>query len=899
MIDDSLHPHLKAGITHSRYLRQLFSKHPQLIEEIADKVSQPFTKETMLRFFEDTQITQTEEQIAYHLRALRQKVMAHLICRELSGLADLTETMHTISDLAEISLSHSLASLSQPHERYGQPIGEYSGQIQELLIVAMGKLGGRELNVSSDIDLIFVYPEEGQTNGRSKISNHEYFSLIGKKLIQLLNNSTDMGFVFRVDMRLRPFGESGPLVTSFAALEHYLITQGREWERYAWIKARVLNDTDYGLIKLIQPFVYRRYLDYGAYASMRDLHQEIRKAVSLKGSHSNIKIGPGGIREIEFIGQVFQLIRGGRTPELQIRPTQATLKKLDELGILPSTTVDELQSAYIFLRRLEHRLQYLDDAQTHDLPSSIEDQCQIAYSMGFNTYEKLLSALTEHRHKVNHHFEETFILPEIPESQAVKTKDSVWLHLEDQNTAETLLTSLGYHDTNSTYQLLKTLALNPRYLGLSERSKKRMDHLLPLLLEVVVTLPNPDITLQRIVNLLETICRRDAYLALLAEHPYTLKSLATIYSKSPWVSEYLTQHPILLDELLDPNLLYQPLNWLNVKSEFEQQLQQHQNDNEAQIDALRDFQHKQIFRLLAQDLGNLYTVETMSDHLSDLADACLQSILIPAWQTLKQKHQPIPKFAMIAYGKLGGKELGYASDLDLVFLYDDPQEGLDEIYVRFAKRIVHWLTTTTSAGKLYDIDLRLRPNGASGLLVSSFAAFQSYQLSTAWLWEHQALTRARFVAGDPQIKSKFEALRKKILRLERDIDPLKKEIFSMRQKMVQTHPRQTHNVKHCYGGLIDIEFIVQYLVLAHAHNIPEFTQNSGNIALLATAAQHGLIDPTLADITRSTYRQLRHIQHTEQLHGYTNPENSIPIAICSQSGPVGQLWSAIFGEPLP
>jgi glutamate-ammonia-ligase adenylyltransferase len=892
MTDLSYSPLLQAGLAHSRYLTRLFAKHPTLRAHTCTFLSVPYTRQEMEAWLAAGE--KTAESLKQRMRQLRQQVMARLICRDLAGLADLTEVMHTMSDLAEVCILATLAYLHSAHPRYGQPIGNASGAVQPLLVVGMGKLGGRELNVSSDIDLIFIYPEEGETDGDKKISNHEYFTLLGKKLIQFIDEPTEDGFVFRVDMRLRPFGESGPLVCSFAALENYLITQGREWERYAWIKGRVINPNDFGLTHLIRPFVYRKYLDYGAYASMRDLHSQIRAEVTRQDRIDNIKLGSGGIREIEFIGQVFQLIRGGRAPLLQQRPTQAILTQLALTGILPPSTVEALQLAYVFLRNVEHRLQYLDDAQTQDLPKQIDDQLRMARSMGFDTYLNFLNVLHQHRQTVAAHFEQIFILPDqTPYSDSLPTLS--WDKADQENIQASFL-SLGYQAPQALYQLLHNFVQSPRYLYLSEPNKKHMDNLLPALLTVTASLPNPDATIKRIIQLLENISRRAAYLSLLAEHPQTLQRLATLYSASPWVSDYLTQHPILLDELLDVRVLYQPMDWSMLANTLSQQLTGYQGDTEAQIDVLRHFQHTQIFRLVAQDLAGRLTLEALSDHLSELADVCLRSTLFAVWQGMQQRHQDTPHFAVIAYGKLGGKELGYTSDLDLVFLYDDTTAGADEIYIRLAKRIINWLTVATAAGQMYDIDLRLRPNGSSGLLVSSLTAFETYQTHSAWVWEHQALTRARFIAGDKHIQAAFDKAREQILCLRRDHNTLKIDILAMRQRIQKTHPSDRHDVKYCHGGLVDIEFIVQYVILAYAHDFPELTHNTGNIALLALAAQRQLIAAPLAASAQIVYRQLRQLQHTSGLRKSAAPVSDTLHALAEELRAVQTLWQAIFGE---
>jgi glutamate-ammonia-ligase adenylyltransferase len=528
----------------------------------------------------------------------------------------------------------------------------------------------------------------------------------------------------------------------------------------------------------------------------------------------------------------------------------------------------------------------MDDAQTQTLPTKPEDQTQIAHSMGFANYPDFLSTLNQHRKIVAQHFEQVFILPDD------NAPPSPWLQLDESTLLD--LEKLGYKNAQALYQSLNDYANSHRYQQLNERSKRRVNTLLPALIEVAAKEPNPDDTLQRIFRLLENISRREAYLALLAEHPQTLHRLASFYSASQWVSDYLTQHPILLDELLDTRLLYQPPQWDTLADELHALLKAHQGDTEAQMDILRHFQHTQIFRLVAQDIAGLMSIETLSDHLSDLADLCLSATMQAAWLDMKNRHQDTPNFAIIAYGKLGGKELGYTSDLDLVFLYEDPTPGVDEIYARYARRIMNWLTTSTAAGLLYDIDLRLRPNGSSGLLVSTVEAFEAYQTSQAWVWEHQALTRARFAAGDKRIGEAFEDIRIRVLSLCRDDTRLKTDILQMRARMQDTHPPLPDDVKHCHGGLVDIEFMVQYLVLTQSCNFSDFTKNSGNIALLATAATHGLIDTNLAREAQLAYRELRRLQHRSGLNGGQRPSmeemQGIPLTA------VTTLWRQVFNE---
>jgi glutamate-ammonia-ligase adenylyltransferase len=617
----------------------------------------------------------------------------------------------------------------------------------------------------------------------------------------------------------------------------------------------------------------------------------VRLEVERRDIAENIKLGPGGIREIEFIVQVFQLIRGGRERSLQLRSTRETLNRLAELRLLEPEAVAELHEAYAFLRDVEHRLQYYDDQQTQTLPSSAEQQASLAESMGYGDWFAFLNALNEQRRRVTRHFEQVFILP--TEGAPAHPLLPLWRDIAD-NAAIHHLAELGYQDPQAVSRQLSALAKSQRYQQMAQATKKKLDDLIAPLIEVAAGFPNPDATLARVLDLLEAISRRAAYLALLTEYPQTLQRLASLYSASAWVSTYLTRHPILLDELLDGRVLYASPDWPQQSVQLEQQLADCGDDTEAKMDVLRHFQHAQAFRLVAQDLAGMWTVEALSDQLSQLADLVLDAALRHAWQNIPTRHIENPNFAIVGYGKLGGKELGYASDLDIIFLYDDAHPDAQEQYAKLARRLSTWLTSTTSAGVLYDIDLRLRPNGSSGLLVSSMHAFENYQRENAWVWEHQALTRARFVAGDAALGQRFEELRHKLLTQERDQEVLKKEVLDMRARMLESHPAKEEDVKNARGGIIDVEFIVQYLILAHAHRLPELTQNSGNIALLAVAAEDGLIDPELAEAGRAAYRYFRKQQHTARLTGSGQVE--VDVVLLAHYGQVRALWQQVFGE---
>ncbi len=883
----------------SHYIQRLLHADPGLRPWLSGNFDQSWQAEEMATWL-DSQQTEDEAAFSRALRNLRKRVMLILLTRDLGGLADLNEVMTTMTALAELTVQKAQSfAMKLLEQQYGLPIGVESGKPQELLVIGMGKLGGGELNVSSDIDLIFVYPEDGETNGARSIGNGDFFSRLGKKIITLINEATADGFVFRVDMRLRPYGDSGGLVTSFAALEEYLVTQGREWERYAWIKARVISPAAtpqaVALAKLVQPFIYRKYLDFGAFESMRKLHAQIRQEVMRRDRMNNIKLGPGGIREIEFIAQVFQLIRGGRDAGLRIRATQGALKILAEQGQISAASVAELSDAYIFLRNLEHRLQYLDDQQTQELPEKDEDKSVIADAMNFASYKELLTILDQHRNIVSKQFEQIFSTQEEASGEQDLAASLLWR--EGVQAEELLdgLTKLSYTETQSLSDRLLQLRDSGRYRQLPNLSRQRLDKLIPQFISLCATSDNPDQALPRVLKLLENISRRSSYLAFMAEYPLVLPRLVGIASASEWASDYLALHPFLLDELLDAREIYRAPDWTTLDIMLKTQLEDCADDIEHAMDVLRQFHHSQTFHLLAMDIQGLLPLEILSDHLSDLADLILRHVLQLCWHDARKKHQKDHHFAIIAYGKLGGRELGYASDLDLIFLYDDPHPEAAEIYARLAQRINTVLSSYTSAGRLYETDLRLRPNGASGLMVSNISAFDDYQRKNAWVWEHQALTRARFSAGDSKVGQQFDEIRKDVLCQPRAIKELRKEVIDMRQKMHDGHPNNTDlfDIKHDSGGMVDIEFMVQFLVLAHAANYPELTANIGNIALLKQAKKLNLIEGDDSTAVQNIYRKLRLMQHKMRLN------NSGPCRISANEvniEPVLKLWKILFSE---
>ncbi|CAN7540981.1 bifunctional [glutamate--ammonia ligase]-adenylyl-L-tyrosine phosphorylase/[glutamate--ammonia-ligase] adenylyltransferase [Massilia sp. LjRoot122] len=847
------------------------------------------------------------------MRRLRNLLVCAIIRRDLQGRAGLDEVVTAMTRFADFAIqTHAGALTAEMVAAHGMPTGEESGRPQQLIVLSMGKGGGGELNVSSDIDLIFVYPEDGDTAagpGQRQLSNHEFFVRLGRRLNAALSEVIEDGFTFRVDMALRPNGNSGPLAASLAMVEEYLIVQGREWERYAWVKARaVTGDPEdvAALDAIVRPFVFRRYLDFGVIDAIRNMHAQIRAEVKRQErlhperSH-NVKLGRGGIREIEFLAQVFQLIRGGRDPALRERSTRATLRLLAERELLPQDTVARLLDAYTFLRNLEHRLQYLDDAQTHTLPASEDDRLTVARMMGLPDVPALLARLEEQRAFVAAQFDAIFA------DKAEAAAPEVATLADDPENREGIaarLAELGYDDPAGAAARLVATLQGPRLSSLPEASRSRLLALGDAALGQIATVVREAgvgshaATLGRLLDFFEAIARRSAYLSLLTEYPHTLERVIRMINASGWAATFLTQHPILLDELLDDrNEGAGDMNQL--AAELDGQLLAAAGDTERQLDILREAHHAQLFRLLALDLAGELSVERLADHLSLLADTIVGATVRHAWRAVASRHREEPRFAVIAYGKLGGKELGYVSDLDVIFLFDDEDEMAPSNYAKLAQRFITWNTAHTAAGILFDIDIALRPDGASGMLVSSVAAFERYQDSSAWIWEHQALTRARFCAGDAAIGARFEQIRDTVLRKDRSAQDqqLKDEVRAMRKRMrdANVNPTELFDLKQDEGGMIDIEFIVQYLVLRHAANYPQLTANAGNIALLKLSGELGLIDAALAAAVADAYRVMRRLQHQVRLQGQEKARVD-PQVLGQHPAQVRRLWDACFGS---
>ena len=851
------------------------------------------------------------------LRRLRNLLVCGLIRRDLDGQADLAEVVASMTAFADFAIrTQQQTSMAELVASHGMPTGYESGLAQEMMVLAMGKQGGGELNVSSDIDLIFVYPEDGETaaaDGQRQLSNHEFFTRLGKRLIAGLSEIIEDGFAFRVDMALRPNGASGPLVASLNMVEEYLIVQGREWERYAWVKARAVTGDPADIAALdaiVRPFVFRRYLDFGVIDAIRNMHAQIRAETDRQerlhpDRSNNVKLGRGGIREIEFLAQVFQLIRGGRDAALRERSTRATLRVLAEKELLPRETVERLLDSYTFLRNLEHRLQYLDDAQTHTLPVSEADRQTVARMMGLADTAALLERLAEHRAFVAAQFDAIFSDKNGKSGDEVDPQSSTALaDLDRQEAIQARLAELGFDNPGAAATRLMATWQSPRLQSLPEASRTRLLALVNAALPQIArtaagaAVGSPSATLGRLLDFFEAIARRSAYLSLLTEYPHTLERVIRMMYASGWAATFLTKHPIVLDELLDDRVRNTAPDYAALAGELQVQLEQADGDTERQMDILREAHHAQLFRLLAQDLAGDLSVERLADYLSALADTIVAATIAAAWKTVSTRHREVPQFAVIAYGKLGGKELGYVSDLDVIFLFDDDDQDAPGNYAKLAQRFITWMTAHTSAGILFDIDTALRPDGASGMLVSSVTAFERYQDSSAWVWEHQALTRARFCAGDAAIGDKFEQVRERVLRKDRSgqAEELKAEVLKMRAKMRDAYPNRSalFDLKHDAGGMIDIEFIVQYLVLRHAAQYPQLTANFGNIALLRMAGELGLIDAELGTAVGDAYRAMRRLQHQLRLQGQDNARLD-PAQVAPHSAQVLRLWQFMFG----
>ncbi|MES1948383.1 (glutamate--ammonia-ligase) adenylyltransferase [Salinisphaera sp. C84B14] len=853
------------------------------------------------------------------MREYRSETMAVIAWRDLAGIDALETTLAALSTLADRCIEAALCAAEQAmQERHGV-LRDAEGNTQRLIIIGMGKLGGGELNFSSDIDLIFGYRAAAESDGTKPLDADGFTKRVARRLVQILSESTREGFVYRVDTRLRPFGDAGALTASITAMENYYQGHGREWERYAWVKARpVAGDIEGGrqLISALRPFVYRRYLDYGTFESIRDMKALIDRQVVKAELQDNIKLGSGGIREIEFIVQAFQLIRGGQEPSLQDTRLLPTLARLASDGHLPSHTAEELETAYRFLRRAENRLQMVDDRQTHDLPEQGDERTALAESMGYETWDAFSLAMQDTREGVHQAFEQVFVSPQADDSKTdgeTQRLSAFWDGELDESQAKNLLGEYGIENVSAVRDALADIQGQSLYRSLEDRGRRWIARLIPLLFGAAARADNPDRALTRTISVLSAIVGRSTYMALLVEHPAALSTLMRLCSTSEWITSRIRAQPALLDSLLDPRQLYRPPRRAELTKDLNADMAAIDADDlELRMDTLRRFKQSATLRIAAADVSNSMPLMIVSDHLTELAELVLDVALEMAWhQMIKRYGTPRDDngnrapFAIIAYGKLGGLELGYTSDLDLVFVYSGKIDAMTDgerslthqaFFTRLAQRLIHVLSTQTAAGRVYEIDMRLRPSGQAGMMVSHIDAFARYQQEQAWTWEHQALARARPVSGAAELGQRFNAIRRETLSKARDIQALAQEVRDMRARMRQVKDKTDGDqldVKQMDGGLIDIEFLAQFMVLAYGNECPELMIFTDAIRILETMESAGRADyEQIATLTRA-YRRYRALIHAASLQ-----RNRAMIAsneYHSMRGEVAEIWCAWLG----
>lgn len=855
------------------------------------------------------------------LRIVRQLVMERLVALDCDAQAPLEQVTTAVTQLAEFALDTACREACRELEAvHGAPRGP-EDQPARIWVVGMGKLGARELNVSSDIDLIYLYDHDGETAGNAggghRIANQDFFARVVKRIYALVGDTTEHGFVFRVDLALRPNGNSGPSAVSLDALEEYFQVQGREWERFAWLKSRVVAPLDciadssaQALRSVVLPFVFRRYLDYSVFDALRVLHRQIREQAARRSAGrpsraNDVKLSRGGIREIEFTVQLLQVVRGGQYPELRTRPTLDALQRLARAGLMAQETADVLAEAYVFLRRVEHRIQYLDDQQTHVLPVGDEDLRWIAQTLGYPDACPFLGQLDTHRERVAQEFDRLLG----GEAKACNGKCSGG---KAASATPAELTDLLADLPPAFAERVARWVDHPRVLALRDEAQGRLRQLVQRTGQWLRDEPDGDGAGQttdhvqaalRWADWIEPLLRRESYLALLVERPAVQQRLLRLLGAAKWPARYLLQHPGVIDELASDEMLGGRFQ----AGEFENDLEARHSamrstgeaDEEAMLNMLRRAHHAEVFRTLARDVERRITVEQVADDLSALADAVLRITARWCWPLVRNHHRALPQFAIVGYGKLGGKELGYGSDLDIVFVYEDEDENAAEIYAAYVRKLINWMTVKTAEGDLFEIDTALRPNGNSGLLTISFEAYEKYQLgrgsNTAWTWEHQAMTRARFVLGDAQLGQRFDAVRCAVITAKRDVAALRAQIVAMREKVRSAHPVKADrfDVKHSPGGMVDAEFAVQFLVLSAGADHPSLLPNVGNIALLLRAEETGLLPPGVGRAASVAYRELRRVQHRARLN--EEPTQVPMTSLATERNAMLALWKAVFG----
>ncbi len=856
-----------------------------------------------------------ESQGHHLLRQFRNKELVYIAWQDFTHSWTLEQSLKHLSELAEAIICETYQwQYRQCCKLWGTPHNE-QGEPQPMLIIGMGKLGGGELNFSSDIDLIFTYPENGQTQGTHRsISNAQFFTRLGQRVIKALDHQTFDGFCYRVDMRLRPFGDSGPLVMSFSALEDYYQEQGRDWERYAMVKARVMGEEMYScyddLRDMLRPFVYRRYIDFSAIQSLRRMKSMITSEVRRRGLENNIKIGAGGIREIEFIAQFFQLIRGGREPSLRYQNLLDTLDSIEVLHLMDKADLDKLRHAYCFLRRLEHFMQALEDKQTQLLPDDIDEQCKLAVAMGYQIWDALSEDIIENRRAVHEVFSNLIGEEEEGSPELEKHFIELWDMASHREIIEQIFQSeLQLPESNEFVETIINFKQGLTKKTLGNRGREVINRLMPKVFSVIFSYEKAKFGLSRVLHLLNNIATRTTYLELLDTHDGALNQLVRLCMASPMISERLERYPILLDELIDPQHLYNPTQLQDYGHELRDFLARiPEDDMEQQMEALRQFKQISMLRIAAADITGALPVMKVSDHLTYLAEAIIDAVVHQAWRQMVEKYGAPTHlmagmgngFAVIGYGKLGGWELGYNSDLDLVFIHDCPMnivtDGKKQIdgrqfYLKLAQRIIHLFSTRTTSGILYEVDTRLRPSGSSGLLVSPTHSFEEYQHNEAWTWEHQALVRARVVFDSGQLSQTFHRIRHEILSIVRDSEQLCSDVTGMRNKMYQhlgSSKSDRFDLKKDLGGITDIEFLAQFMVLKHSHLCPSLTIWSDNVRIFEKMADEGVIDRSASVTLIEAYTSMRDEIHHKNLVNMP-PEVSSEKFSCYREAVI-KLW---------
>ncbi|UFN69977.1 bifunctional [glutamate--ammonia ligase]-adenylyl-L-tyrosine phosphorylase/[glutamate--ammonia-ligase] adenylyltransferase [Vibrio alginolyticus] len=878
----------------SQFITEAIHRDEVLARELPNMLAQPSRQESY-RLRLAALLGQCPDEMSGHrvLRQFRNREMVYIAWKDFMHAWSLETSLSHLSELAEAMIFETYQWQYQACcQEWGTPTSE-EGEVQPMLIIGMGKLGGGELNFSSDIDLIFTYPENGETQGaRRSIANAQFFTRLGQRIIKALDQQTFDGFCYRVDMRLRPFGESGPLVMSYAALEDYYQEQGRDWERYAMIKARVMGCEMYPqyqeLRQMLRPFVFRRYIDFSAIQSLRRMKSMISSEVCRRGLNNNIKLGAGGIREIEFIAQVFQLIRGGREPSLRNRGLLETLQGIEELALLTSQEVSSLEAAYKYLRQLENLLQAMADKQTQTLPDCETKRLKLATAMQMTSWDQLIEQTQQHMANVHQVFESLIGDDEEDEGTTVARHfHELWDMANKQDVLEHILQQdIQVEDFASCAKTIINFKTDLAKKTLGPRGREVLNRLMPKVFDAVFAHPDAQFGLPRVLHLLHNICTRTTYLELLDEHPAALVQLVRLCTASPMISEQLSRYPILLDELIDPAQLYNPIPLDSYRTELRDYLARiPEDDMEQQMEALRQFKQICILRIAAADIAGALPVMKVSDHLTYLAEAIVDAVVSQAWLQVSEKYgEPThvkdregKGFAVIGYGKVGGWEIGYNSDLDIVFMHDCPvnvyTDGKKEIdgrqfYLRLAQRIIHIFSTRTASGILYEVDTRLRPSGASGLLVSPTDAFDDYQHQEAWTWEHQALVRARLIYGDEPLAIAFHNTRHDVLCKARDRAEMKKAVVEMREKMrghLGGKKPGRFMLKQDVGGITDIEFLAQYLVLNYSHDKPKLTRWCDNVRIFETLIAQNVMDEDQAMQLIRAYTTMRNEIHRRNL----------------------------------